>query len=410
MAGHSRLAASASSRWLKCPGSINLIEILKKAGKIPESTTTSAAELGTAVHYIIEQVLLGNKKVRDFRGARIKEEGMTKPVVITSKEIRSAKVCIKYVLNKMKKHKRTKMFPERKYDLSDVYQAPIGGTSDITLIYRDGLLEIADYKNGKWSVHVVGNTQLRIYALGAWYTFRDKYNIKSIKLTIVQPNCGHDDGPIRSETFSVDELIDWERSVLVPGLADIKSPRAKLVPNEKEQCTWCEAKAHCEARKKQKPKFVKDILGDLIPTTSIDTLPEMVDLSEKELKSVLLNADKVIEFYLEAKKYAVKVLEDKTQDIDGWSLVPKLSNRKFIDKKSLRKKLLRKKIDIEDLTVHLEDRMMTVTELEKHLLSNLKWDKSDAKIFMDKITERTPNGNVLVKVDDAQDDFAEFAH
>lgn len=406
--GHSRLAASASSRWLKCSGSIRLVEYLKRKKIIPQDTTNDAAQLGTAVHYIIEQVLLGKKKIRDFRGKSIKADGMEKSFVMTSKELKNARMCIKYATKVLRKYKKAKMFPERKYDLTKIYKIEMGGTSDITFAVKFGMLEITDYKNGKWPVEIWNNSQLRIYGLGAYYALNNKYNFKKIKLTIVQPNCNHEDGPIRSETITIKKLIKWEREVLVPVLEDIKAGKDKLIPDEENQCAWCEAKAHCPARQKNKPKLVKDVLNDLIPITDIDTLPDPENLSKKELINALQNADKVIKFYKDCKKYALTKLEKNREYVDGWDLVPKLGNRTFKDKLKLRKALKKNKINTEDITIH-QDREMTVSELEKYLRDELEWDKSKVSKFMDDVTTRAQSGYALVKVETAEDDFAEFA-
>jgi hypothetical protein len=227
-------------------------------------------------------------------------------------------------------------------------------------------------------------------------------------LTIVQPNSYHDDGPIRSEEFSVDELIKWEREVLVPTLENIRHGRGKLIPDEEEQCKWCDAKAHCPARKANKPKLVKDVVINFIPTTDINTLPEPENLSEEELSSVLQNADKVIKFYLDCKKFALKQLEEDSSSVSGWTTFGKLGNRRFIEDKSFKKKLRSKKIPVKDVTMHL-DRLMTVTELESYLQHEREWDKEKVKSFMDEITERPKTGNMLKQVDTAAEDFAEFA-
>ena len=128
--GHHRIAASASKRWLNCPGSIELIEQLKKEKKIPQQTTNDAAERGTAVHYIIEQVLLGKKKASEFKNVTLKVDGMTKGFKMNAKDIKGARICIKYVQKQLRKNRRLKMLAEEKYDLTEIYQVHTGGTAD----------------------------------------------------------------------------------------------------------------------------------------------------------------------------------------------------------------------------------------------------------------------------------------
>ena len=55
---HSRLAASAAPRWIRCPGSVAYIEFLKKEKRIPEDFSNFASIKGTAIHSIIEHCIL----------------------------------------------------------------------------------------------------------------------------------------------------------------------------------------------------------------------------------------------------------------------------------------------------------------------------------------------------------------
>lgn len=410
MSRHERLAASASSRWLVCTGSIALIEALKKEKKIPKSTTNPASERGTAVHHIIEQELLGKKKVSRFLGKPIKVDGMTKQHKIDAKDVESARKCIRYVKRRLKRYPKAEMFPERKYDLSGVYDMPLGGTSDITIAVKNGILEIVDYKNGKGYVDANGNSQLRIYALGAWYALRDKFNFKRIQVTIVQPNCTWGGAEsIRSESFPIDELVDWERGTLVPAIEAIRSGRTKLVPDEEKQCFWCEAKAHCEAREKNKVVLTKDVLSGVIVKTDSGSIPDPESLSDKELNKCLQNADAIVKFYIDCKKLAISRLKEDPSKYDGWGLTSSLGNRKYKDENILKKKLRRYKITLEDVTIK-QDRIMSPSELEKFLKEEYEWEDKNVKTFMDEVVVREPTGNyVLKKVDAAQDDFAEVA-
>lgn len=413
--GHKRLAASASSRWLKCTGSIRLIEDLKRAKKIPEKSTNPAAELGTAVHYVIEQDLLKNKKADEFLGKSIKVEGMTKPVKIAKKQINDAKVCISYA-KRQRRRSKGKLHAEKSYDLSDIYKAPIGGTADIT-ITADKILEIGDYKNGKTFVEVNGNTQLRIYALGAWYYYRDQYDFEKIKITIIQPNGQKNFKPvskdewIRTEEFSLKDLLHWERKVLIVALNEIQSNKDKLVPDENNQCYWCEAKAHCFARKEKKEKLRYDVTSklNLIPISETGVLPEPETLTEQELANAVSNADPVIKFYNDCKKLALKRIEDKI-NIPGWDRVPKQGNRKIKDEKLLKRKLRKRKILVKDITINSPDRLMGITELQNFLRIEKNWSNEEIEKFMDEVTTRESSGFVLKQVDSASEDFAEFAN
>jgi len=411
--GHHRISASGSSRWLKCFGSVELIEHLKASKMIPQRTYNQASQLGTAVHFVVEQVLLKKRKLKDFLGDMILEEGMKDEVLITKHELACARVCIKYVREEFKrtkakaKGKKVKMFPERKYDLTKVYNAPMGGTADITIIEFGGTLHIIDYKNGRMSVDVNDNSQLRIYALGAFYRFHKKYKFKKVKVTVVQPNDNHVDGAIRSQTVSVKELLKWEQKVLVPALKKVVSKKGKLVPGE-TQCFWCEAKPHCDAYLKNKPKMLSKVMANIIPTTSIDTLPEMHQLSQEQLQHIVDDGDRVIKFYQDAKAHALGLMAEDRGAIDGWTVTPKWGNRKLVSMAVITPLLEKKGIGPKEVTIKKESRIMTVTELEAYVNALAGWNKDDVKKFMDQATTRTQTGYAMYRCDTAADEFAEF--
>src|SRR5690606_39589774 len=75
---------------------------------------------------------------------------------------------------------------EERLDFS--YLIPEGfGTGDVVII-SEGILEIIDLKYGKGvPVSAEGNPQMRLYALGALDGFGWMYDIREVRMTIVQP-------------------------------------------------------------------------------------------------------------------------------------------------------------------------------------------------------------------------------
>lgn len=410
MGQHMKYAASTSSRWLVCTGYPDFLEMLRTSGQVGEDKSSEPADRGTAVHHICEEVIEGKRKLEYFLGKTIfLKSHMQHRITITQKEIDGAKMFIDHIKAKTS-GKRARVYSEQKYDLTKVYGSPTGGTADATILYRrDGQLDIDDYKNGRIPVEIEGNTQLRIYALGAYYKFRDKLDIKKVKLTIVQPNSFHVDGPIRDETISIRTLLRWERRVLAAVLGAIQRGRGQLVPNEDEQCYWCECKSKCPARKKSKPKLVKDCVTDLIPTTEIGTLPDPEDLDENELDDVLQNADRVIKFYTACRKEAEKRLDDDPSSVSGWQLAPRLGNTRFISNKRLLRRQLKKfglRVD-QDLEF-TETRTRTPTEFKKHLELNCGFEKEQIDKIMSVISDRPKSGVCLVQSNTAQQDFKDI--
>lgn len=411
MTTHSRIGPSAAKRWLTCTGSIDLIQFLKSQEKIPERKSNPASELGTAVHYVCEQVLLGKRRVGDFRNIPIKEDGMTQPILLSAKNLEDARKYVNFC-NGVFAISKGKMVVEETYDLSKRYDAPIGGTTDCTIVGDDGTLYVIDYKNGRIAVYAKDNPQTLIYALGAYYKYRNKMKkkLKKVSITIFQPNAADSQPDERTWTLSVRKLLRWEQNVLVPALEKIQSKKGVLVPSE-EACFWCEAKPFCEAQKQNRPKLVKDLIvsSAIIPMLDTGSLPSPEELNEKELISVLQNADHVIEFYTACKKLGKKKLEDNKNALPGLGLRNNLGNRSFRSEELLTSALTDNNIDLDEVRVSPSSRMMNITELENYFKDDLEWEPKVIKEFMDSVTERKVSSQALCLVDTAENEFAEFA-
>jgi len=398
MSSHKRFSASASSRWIACPGSIQLVEKLLKEGKLKEGRTSSpAADLGTAVHFLIEKGLLREARPKDYLGKVVFEEGMVTPITISQTEVDSAEGCIRYA-KRRKTHTKGKMYSEMSFDLTKVYKSEIGGTADITILnIKEGQLEIVDYKNGRWAVEVANNSQLRIYALGAYYKFRETFDIKSIRMTVYQPNDGHPDGAVRSEVLPLEELLTWERKVLVASLNTAVYADPPFLADDKAQCTWCDAKPFCETHHASKKEVVKDVTTSKQAVLKDGRLPEASSLSISQLQKTLENADEMLAFYASCKKEALARATAKAGSVPGWDVGSRMGNRKFIAKSQLIKVLEGEGFAKDDFHV---SKIMTVTEMEKSLKLS--------KTIMSSITTRSISSTYLKKADGAVDDFKDF--
>lgn len=209
---HATWSASATARNWHCAGALAL------SLDAPHDKESIHAARGTAAHQLSEKCLRGDLDPGVFLG----EIEQTKAFAITIDEeiVDSARVYVGYV-NEQRHYvaggqKWTAHIAiEQRFDLSPLggpFDA--GGTAD-AVISREYLreLEVVDLKHGVGVVDVIGNPQLRTYALGAMLANPGKA-IDFVKVTIVQPRVGHRDGRIRSETFSVGELIDWTGDLL----------------------------------------------------------------------------------------------------------------------------------------------------------------------------------------------------
>lgn len=413
MSKHFIFGPSASSRWLGgetatgCSGSIDLIQFLKAQRKIPERTTNPAAERGTAVHYVGEQILLKTRKVHEFENIAIQEDGMTQSVILSKKNLIDASNYADFCFG-VHKQDGGKMVVEERYDMSRRYQVPIGGTTDFTNVAKT--LTVVDYKNGVGPVIAEWNPQIMIYALGAYYKYlRKLQRVYMVRMVIFQPNARDNLPTVREWTITIRKLLQWEKQVLRPTLERIKAKKGILIPSD-SNCQWCEAKPFCAAHKAGKPKLVKDLVvsSSLIPVTEIGTLPSPEELCEKELIAAVQNADHVIEFYNSCKKLALKKVEDDEKALPGFRMRTKLGNRTFISDKVLATALKEADIDIENITLDLGKRTMNIGELETHLRDEEGYTPNEVQDFMSSVTENKPGKNELVEVDELEDEFSQF--
>ena len=123
------------------------------------------------------------------------------------------------------------------------------GTAD-AVIYKPKLrrLLVFDLKYGAGVVvEAVGNPQGRYYGLGACMALADR-PVSEVEIVIVQPRAPHPAGPIRRETISAFELVEWSADLLEAAERTL-DPEAPLVPGA--WCRFCPAAGICPALREQ---------------------------------------------------------------------------------------------------------------------------------------------------------------
>ena len=90
------------------------------------------------------------------------------------------------------------------------------GTGDLVIV-ADGVLEVIDFKGGRGvRVEAERNSQLMLYGLGAVLEFDPLYDIRTVRMTIVQPRLNN----LSTCETTADELIRWaETEVAAQGAA-----------------------------------------------------------------------------------------------------------------------------------------------------------------------------------------------
>lgn len=236
--------ASNSATWLPCPGSVALSE-----GK-PGSSSSYARE-GTAAHALAEMCLTQNKDAVAFIGDRIPVEHET--IEADDDMARYVQEYVDLVRGLRDTLGATLLVEQRlQYGpLIGIEDPESGwGTGDAVLLAGNEIC-IADLKFGRGEqVAAEGNTQLQLYALGAWNEYKDYGDFDTVRVIISQPR----NGGTSEWTISVADLLVFaeEAKAAVQKAEQARACEKRdaeweavyLNPGEK-QCRWCKAKATC---------------------------------------------------------------------------------------------------------------------------------------------------------------------
>ena len=254
---HSRLGASSYSRWGSCPGSVKL-----EAG-IP-ATTSVYAEEGTLAHAFCEAELN-----RRFFGVKPRLAKLRKSELYDKEMEKHAMEYGDFVYSIAAEHigEPPDVYVEHMVNYCNV--APGGfGTADCILAFP-GELHVIDFKYGKGvPVSAVGNSQMRLYAYGAYRELNFMLDIKNVHMHIFQPRIEN----FSSDEIPADELRKWanEEVRIAAELALSDNPPYNPSPTA---CRWCRAKNLCKARAdwlasahgKNPDLLTPEQIGELLP-------------------------------------------------------------------------------------------------------------------------------------------------
>ena len=240
----------------------------------PDEQSPYAAE-GTVAHDLAESILRhkleGKKapKLDDYSTEMV--EAVTRYVDICEEKVNEARA----------RSSDAEVMIEAKLDFSR--WVPEGfGTGDMVIV-ADGILEVIDLKYGKGvPVSAIENTQMRLYALGAYDVTEFLYDVKTVHMTIVQPRLDS----VSTDEMTLEELLDWGEEI---------KPIAHRAWEGIGECTPCDYCNFCKARHTCRAladtcltAFYKDggKLNQLLTDREVSDILAMKDLITKWIKGV----------------------------------------------------------------------------------------------------------------------------
>ncbi|MEW6663039.1 MAG: DUF2800 domain-containing protein [Bacillota bacterium] len=379
---HAILSASAAHRWLACTPSARLEESL------PESQSNYADE-GRLAHVIAELKL--RKYFVEPMGPKTFNNRLKKlqaDPLYQDEMLKYTDTYLEYTQNIVHGFSAPPYIAiEKRLDFS-VFVPEGFGTGDCVII-GGTTLYVIDFKYGKGvPVSAKGNSQMRLYALGAYAEYSFLYPIERVKMVIIQPRLD----TVSEDEISIAELLDWGEAIK-PIAQMAYNGEGEFIPGE--HCQFCKAKALCRARSEFNIAL-EEFRGMKPPL-----------ISNEEVGRILERAQNLAKWIADLEEYALAECL-AGYEIPGWKAVHGRSTRHFIDQDAAFKVLL--EAGIEEAMLY-ERKPLTLANIEKLI------GKPKFKELLSAYVNTPPGKPTLVPVSDkreaitrstAEDDFKNY--
>jgi len=370
---HAKLSPSGAARWMSCTASASVEALL------PDESSVYADE-GSRMHNICEKLL---RIGADATSELSHFYNDFKPVLgspETTHFTDDVDTCADYAQQYLNycRAQPGMSFIERKVDYSEYAEGGFG-TADYITVGGDTLW-VTDLKYGAGvRVHAKENPQAMMYALGAYLELNMLYEIKTVKIAIVQPRMDS----ISEWSLSVEDLLEWAETVREKA-AEALSDSPVFAPGNKT-CKWCKAKLTCAARAKWATDIATEGFDEIEEVYTARTDGKL--LSPDDIAAIYASLKGIESWIKDVRSHAYK-LAMNGEPPKGLKLVSTLKNSAWIDADKAEKAVL-KVIKPEDAYTK---KFLSPTQAKKLL------PKGDTSF--DHLIER-PSGNpALVTVDD----------
>lgn len=335
---HALLSASGSSRWMNCTPSARLEENFKDERSVYADEGTLAHEFGDVD--LRHRLGLISKAVYSKEIAKLRKHELYSSEM--EPEVEKYVGIVLEAFNAAKqKNEDAVILIEQRLDFSHLVENGFG-TGDAVII-ADGVLEVIDLKYGKGvRVDADDNPQLKLYGSGALREYELLYDIRTVRLTIVQPRLDH----VSVFDVSVEDLKSWGEKEVRPKAQKAYKGEGEQTPGE--WCKFCKAKSICRALAQENMKLAAYEFQD----------PHL--LSDKEVLEIYGQLEV---FYDWAKSLSSYVLDEalKGKAWPGYKIVEGRSNRKWLDETKVAE-VLRKDYGEDEFMI---SKLAGITAIEK---------------------------------------------
>ncbi len=339
---YTKLTASGAYRWMACPPSAKLED------QFPDENSGYAAE-GKLAHSLAELLIRYHnheftKKAYSARINKLRKEEVYSEDM--EEYILDYVDTVQEIFNKVKESwPEARLLVEQKLDFSE-YVPNGSGTGDVVIV-ADDMVQVIKLKYGKAVCSCADETpQLRLYAAGAYLEHSVLYDIRKVKMTIIQPRIGK----MSTEELTVKELLKWaEREVKPKAELAVKGGGEYCIG---DHCRFCKAKAVCRARYEYNQELTELDFCD--PDT----------LEEWEIGEVLKRAEELKAWVKDVADYVYDQILNKGKKYEGWKLVEGRSSRKYLEEGQAAKVLIKAGYKEEEI---FEKKLLGITAMEKKL-------------------------------------------
>lgn len=292
MSSHSKYSASSSHRWLRCPASIQAENIVDDDNQSPYAIE------GTRAHELAHLFGVNNYTTLQDVLTKFETTDEHKDMLIgfTDSDIEAMLFYSNYTISLSKRVTednggRCTSLYEHRVNYPSIHPDGYGTVDYLLVDNANKEVHIVDFKFGMNKVSAYNNSQLLLYALGAYDSVlthtpdRDDYEYHMV---IIQPRADHVDKHI----VDGDALRLFAKNIRNHIIPEINRENPKRVAG-KVQCEYCSARSTCNEFLNHSNEIIKPFF-DKAPV-----------LSNDQLSKIICNKKLILAFITEAENIAV---------------------------------------------------------------------------------------------------------